>query len=82
MTAAEAIQWLADPANQESRDTEPGEVLYQAVLAAIKRRNPCYTEPTTTERTSVADWLDEGDYQGTETVESLAAEWEAGCSGA
>lgn len=46
--------------------------LAQAVANASER-GEWYSGPSST---NIQDWIEEGDFDGTETVESLAAEWD------
>lgn len=45
------------------------------LVAAASERGEWYDEPGNS--THIEDWLSEGDFDGSETVESLAQEWDA-----
>jgi len=74
MTAQQAIQCLAH--HEYARWAL--DALYQAVLARVQELDPNYEEPTHLDRTSLEEWIESGEYDGTETVESLAHEWLSG----
>lgn len=44
-----------------------------ALVAAASQRGEWYDGPNSTH---IGDWIEEGDYTGDETIESLAAEWD------
>lgn len=63
MNAQEAIQILAKDYSDDAI-----QILAEAVEAASE-----YGDPDG----SLTDWIGNGEYDGTETVESLAAEWDS-----
>lgn len=69
MNGKQALEVLAQPLHPSTRDTR-----YQAAnaLAIEVKQQSTYGDPDT----SLTDWLYSGDYDGSETVESLVAEWD------
>lgn len=50
--------------------TQKTGITYKEIEAA------CTTDTAPANATQLCDWLDEGDFDGTETAESLSAEWD------
>ena len=68
MTTQQAINELA----KGNQSDEAIKIVAQAV-ASNSRRGEWYDGPNST---NIIDWVVEGDFDGSETVDGLAAEWD------
>lgn len=66
MNFEQAIKILAYGPNH-ARHYEATQVVEEAVLAESRFADPDH---------SLQDWIDAGDYNGTETAKAIAAEWD------